>query len=234
MIVSEIMTSNPIAVQPKTTVADAARMMLANHVSGLPVLDENGALVGMVTKGDLLRRAEIGTEGEQAGWLKALLQPASVAADYVVTHSRHVSGVMTHNPVFVTPGTTVAEVAHLMLRKRIKRLPVVQDGRLLGVVSRTDLLKALAAKLVQTPVETSDDEILKFIKSEIEKANWAPKAGLRVAVKDKVVTLEGTIFSDDERRGVITIAENAPGVKEVKDELEFVDPASGLAFPPTS
>ena len=79
--------------------------MLANHVSGLPVLDESGTLVGVVTEGDLLRRAEIGTEGKQAGWLKALLQPAAVAADYVATHSRHVSGVMTHNPVFVTPDT---------------------------------------------------------------------------------------------------------------------------------
>ena len=233
MNVSEIMTRNAISVQPKSTVVDAARMMLANHVSGLPVLDENGTLVGVVTEGDLLRRAEIGTEGEQAGWLKALLQPASVAADYVATHSRHVSGVMTHNPIFVTPETSLGEVVQVMLRKRIKRLPVVQDSRLLGVVSRADLLKALTAKLIQTPEQASDEDILTFIKSEIAKANWAPKSGLRVAVKDKVVTLEGTIFSDEERRGVVTIAENAPCVKEVKDEMVFVDPGSGLAFPAT-
>jgi CBS domain-containing protein len=234
MIVSEIMTGNAISVQPKTTVVDAARIMLANHVSGLPVLDESGALVGVVTEGDLLRRTEIDTEGEPAGWLKSLLQPAAVAADYVSTHSRHVSGVMTHNPIFVTPDTPLTEVVQMMLRKRIKRLPVMKDGKLLGVVSRKDMLKALTAKLIQTPQASSDEEILNAIKSEIAKANWAPKSGLRVAVKDKVVTLEGTIFSDAERRAVITIAENAPGVMDVKDELVFVDPGSGLAFPATA
>ncbi|HTQ70296.1 MAG TPA: CBS domain-containing protein [Acidocella sp.] len=231
MNVSEIMTRNAISVHPRTTVVDAARIMLANHVSGLPVLDESATLVGVVTEGDLLRRAEIGTEGEQAGWLKALLQPAAVAADYVATHSRHVSGVMTHNPIFVTPDTPLAEVVQVMLRKRIKRLPVLENNKLIGMVSRADLLKALTSKLIETKEGGSDDEILAYIKGEIEKAKWAPKSGLRVAVKDKVVTLDGTIFSDEERRAVTTIAENAPGVKEVKDELVFVDPGSGLAFP---
>ncbi|MGE4482142.1 CBS domain-containing protein [Acidocella sp.] len=234
MKVSDVMTRNAISVQPQTSVVDAARIMLANHVSGLPVLDQAGALVGVVTEGDLLRRAEIGTEGEQAGWLKALLQPAAVAEDYVLTHSRHVSGVMTHSPIFVTPETELTEVAHTMLRKRIKRMPVLENQKLIGVVSRADLLKALTSKLIQTDENVSDDTILAYIKAEIEKAKWAPKSGLRVAVKDKVVTLEGTIFSDEERRAVNTIAENAPGVKEVKDELVFVDPGSGLAFPATA
>ncbi len=231
MNVSDVMTRNAISVQPRTSVTDAARIMLANHVSGLPVIDESGALVGVVTEGDLLRRAEIGTEGEQAGWLKALLQPAAVAADYVATHSRHVTGVMTHNPIFVTPDTSLAEVVQMMLRKRIKRLPVLENNKLIGVISRADLLKALTSKLIQTKEDGSDDDILAYIKGEIEKARWAPKSGMRVAVKDKVVTLEGTIFSDEERRAVITIAENAPGVKDVKDEMVFVDPGSGLAFP---
>lgn len=234
MNVSEIMTLNAISVQPRTTVIDAARIMLANHVSGLPVLDESGVLVGVVTEGDLLRRAEIGTEGEQAGWLKVLLQPAAVAADYVATHSRHVSGVMTHNPIFVTPDTSLAEAVHMMLRKHVKRLPVLQGDKLIGVISRADLLKALTSKLILTTESASDDEILAYIKGEIAKARWAPKSGIRVAVKDKVVTLEGTIFSDEERRAVVTIAENAPGVKEVKDEMVFVDPGSGLSFPATA
>lgn len=235
MNVSDIMTRNAISVQPRTTVIDAARIMLANHVSGLPVLDEAGMLVGVVTEGDLLRRAEIGTEGEQAGWLKALLQPGAVAADYVATHSRHVSGVMTHTPIFTTPDTSLAEIAQTMLRKRIKRLPVLENNKLIGVVSRADLLKALTSKLLNQPQDGgSDEEILAYIKGEIAKAKWAPKSGLRVAVKDKTVTLDGTIFSDDERQAVITIAENAPGVKEVKDEMVFVDPGSGLAFPATA
>lgn len=234
MNVSDIMTRNATSVQPCTTVDEAARIMLANNFSGLPVLDENGLLVGVVSEGDLLRRSEIGTEGEPAGWLKALLQPASVAADYVATHSRHVSGVMTHKPVFVTPTTPLAKAVEVMLHKHIKRLPVLEDNRLVGIISRADLLRALTSIPIRTKESASDDEILTSIEAEIRKAKWAPKSGLRVAVKDKVVILEGTIFSDEERLAVITIAENAPGVKDVKDELVFVDPGSGLAFPSAS
>jgi len=231
MHVAALMSKNIVFVLPTTTVADAARMMLANRISGLPVLDAAGRLVGIVSEGDLLRRAELETEGKQAGWLKALLMPASAAEDYVVTHSRHVSGVMTHNPVFVTPDTELSEAVQLMLRKRIKRLPVLEKGTLVGVISRTDLLRALVRKLIASPAGTTDAAIGDYIKAEMAHAAWAPKSGVRVEVKDKVVNLEGTIFSDEERQGVIVIAENAPGVKTVKDHLTFVDPTSGLAFP---
>lgn len=235
MKVSEVMVRNVISVQPQTTLLDAARIMVSNHISGLPVLDERGALVGMVTEGDLLRRAELGTEGEPAGWLKSLLRPAAVAADYVATHSRHVSGVMTHHPIFVTPDTSLGEVSQLMLRKRIKRLPVLEDNQLVGVVSRADLLRALVTQLLRERQECgSDDEIKTRIETELARAKWAPRSGLHVKVKDRVVTLEGTIFSDEERRAVLTIAENVPGVKEVKDELLYVDPGSGIAFPAAS
>jgi CBS domain-containing protein len=231
MNVAELMNRNSISVMPATLVADAARIMLAQRVSGLPVLDEHGKLVGIVTEGDLLRRAEIGTDGAQAGWLKSLLMPSAVAADYVHTHARHVSGVMTHSPVFVTPDTGLEEAVNLMLRKGIKRLPVLEHGKLVGVISRTDLLRVLARKLVNTPAEASDESISNYIKSEINHAHWAPRSGLRITVAGKVVQLSGTIFSDEEHQAIICIAENAPGVREVQDNLVFVDPASGLAVP---
>lgn len=231
MNVSELMSKITISVQPATTLADAARIMLANHVSGLPVLDEQARLVGIVTEGDLLRRAELGTDGKPAGWLAAFLLPSRAASDYVLTHSRHVSGVMTHNPVFVAPETALAEVAELMLRKHIKRLPVLEHGALVGVISRSDLLRMLARKLIEIPEALSDAAIRAHIKSELSHAHWAPRHGIRVAVKDQVVAVEGTIFSDEERRAVLVIAENAPGVKSVRDNLTFVDPGSGMAFP---
>jgi len=212
-------------------VADAARIMLANHVSGLPVLDEQERLVGIVTEGDLLRRAELGTDGKPAGWLKAFLLPSSAASDYVHTHCRHVSGVMSHNPVFVAPDTELTEVSELMLRKHIKRLPVLEDARLVGVISRSDLLRVLARKLLEMPEPASDEAIGLYIKSELGAAHWAPRSGIRIAVKDRVVALEGVIFSDEERQAVVVIAENAPGVKGVQDQLTFVDPGSGMAFP---
>jgi CBS domain-containing protein len=231
MLVSEVMNRSAISVMPATTVADAARIMLANHISGLPVIDEHGVLVGVVTEGDLLRRAEIGTDGKPAGWLKSILMPSSVASDYVHTHARHVSGVMTHSPIFVSPETELAEVASLMTRKHIKRLPVVENGKLIGVVSRSDLLRPLARRLIDSHNDATDEQIGDYIKTELANAKWAPKSGLRIEVKDKVVTIEGTIFSDEERQAVICLAENAPGVHDVEDKLVFVDPGSGLAFP---
>lgn len=231
MNVESLMSKQTISVLPTTTVADAARIMLANRVSGLPVLDEHGRLVGIVTEGDLLRRTELGTGGEPAGWLKAFLMPATAASDYVLTHSRHVSGVMTHHPVFVTPETELAEVATLMLRKHFKRLPVLKEGTLVGVISRSDFLRVLARKLIETAEPCTDAAIGEYIRSELNHAPWAPRSGIKIEVHDKVVNLEGTIFSDEERQAVLVVAENAPGVKTVEDHLVFVDPASGIAFP---
>ncbi len=231
MFVAALMTKNPVTVLPETTLADAARIMLARRISGLPVMDETGRLVGMVTEGDMLRRAELGTQGSRPGWLKALLLPASLAADYVRTRGRKVGEVMTASPVSVTPETDLAEVTNLMLHKHIKRLPVLQDGALVGVISRSDLMRVLALKLIEIPSATSDAGISTHIESEMAAARWAPQSGIRVNVADQVVYLDGVVFSDAERQAVKVIAENAPGVTQVRDNLVFVDPGSGMAFP---
>lgn len=231
MDVKSLMTTQIIAVRPDNTVADAARIMLANRVSGLPVLDPAGKLVGVITEGDLLRRAELGTEGKQPGWLKAFLIPSSAAADYVATHGRHVDEVMTRNPLWVTPETELAEAANLMLKRHIKRLPVLDKLKLTGVISRSDLLRLLARRLIAQPADCTDEAITAYIIHEIRHARWAPRSGIKIGVKDKIVNVEGTIFSDEERAAIICIAENAPGVKDVQDHLTYVDPGSGLAFP---
>jgi CBS domain-containing protein len=231
MNVATLMSTNIVSVLPSTTLADAVRIMLAQRVSGLPVLEGDGRLVGMITEGDLLRRTELESEGKQPSWLKAFLVPSRVAADYVVTHGRHVSEVMTPNPIHVTPATDLTEVARLMLHKHVKRLPVVEAGRMVGIISRSDVLRALSRKLVDVPEERTDEEIGAYIKNELAHAKWAPKSSIKVQVREKIVNLEGTIFSDEERQAVIVIAENAPGVKEVQDHLIFVDPGSGMSFP---
>jgi CBS domain-containing protein len=230
MIAADLMTKNVVTVLPETTLADAARIMLAQHVSGLPVLDGAGNLVGVVTEGDLLRRAELGTEGEQS-WLKTFLAPSRLAEDYTHTHGRHVSQVMTEKPIFIAPDTPVAELAELMHKKRIKRLPVMENGVLVGVISRSNLLAALSRKLIETAAKSSDDIISGYILGELKRERWAPKSGIRVHVQEKVVTLEGVIFSDAEHKAVTVIAENAPGVTAVDDRLVYIDPGSGMAFP---
>jgi CBS domain-containing protein len=231
MNVAALMSTNIVSVLPSTTLADAVRIMLANHVSGLPVLESDGALVGMITEGDLLRRTELESEGKQPSWLKAFLMPSSVAANYVTTHGRRVCEVMTPHPIHVSPATDLAQVARLMLHKHVKRLPVLEAGRMVGIISRADVLRALARKLIETPEERTDEEIRAYIRNELAHAQWAPKSSIKIDVKEKVVNLEGTIFSDEERQAVIVIAENAPGVKTVQDNLIFVDPGSGMSFP---
>jgi CBS domain-containing protein len=231
MNVASLMSTSIVSVLPSTTLADAVRIMLANHISGLPVLESDGRLVGMITAGDLLRRTELETEGKQPSWLKAFLMPSSVAADYVATHGRHVCEVMTPHPIHVSPLTDLAEVSRLMLHKHVKRLPVLEGGKLVGIISRSDVLRALASKLIETPEARTDEEIRTYIKTELARARWAPKSSIKVEVKENVVNLEGTIFSDEERQAVIVIAENAPGVKTVQDHLTYVDPGSGMAFP---
>ena len=231
MNVAALMSTNIVSVLPSTTLADAVRIMLAHNVSGLPVLEADGKLVGMITAGDLLRRTELESEGKQPSWLKVFLMPSSVAADYVATHGRRVGEVMTQHPIHVGPATDLAEVSRLMLHRHVKRLPVLEAGRLVGIISRSDVLRALARKLIEVPEERTDEEIRAYIKNEIAHAKWAPKSSIKVEVKEKIVNLEGTIFSDEERQAVIVIAENAPGVKIVEDHLTYVDPGSGMSFP---
>ncbi|HEY1857577.1 CBS domain-containing protein [Acidocella sp.] len=231
MNVAALMSTNIVSVLPSTTLADAVRIMLAHNVSGLPVLETDGTLVGMITEGDLLRRTELESEGKQPSWLKVFLMPSSVAADYVATHGRRVCEVMTPHPMHVGPAADLAEVSRLMLHKHVKRLPVLEADRLVGIISRSDVLRALARKLIEVPEERTDEEIRTYIKNEIAHAKWAPKSSIKIEVKEKVVNLEGTIFSDEERQAVIVIAENAPGVKIVQDHLTYVDPGSGMSFP---
>jgi len=231
MIAAELMTKDVVTVLPNSTLADAARIMLAQRVSGLPVLDAGNHLVGVVTEGDLLRRAELGTEGEPPSLLKMFLMPSKLAEDYVRTHGRHVSDVMTAAPITVAPDTAIAEVADLMQKKRIKRLPVVENGALVGVISRSNLLAALSRVLIATAAKSSNDTISEYILGELQRERWAPKSGIRVHVHDKMVTLEGVIFSDAEHKAVKVIAENAPGVVAVDDRLVYIDPGTGMAFP---
>jgi CBS domain-containing protein len=231
MLVADLMKQPAMTVRPDTTLMDAARIMLANRISGLPVVDAAGQLVGMVTEDDLLKRAELDTEGGQPGWLKTIFFPSATAADYVRTHGRQVEEVMSRHPLTVTKQTPLADVTALMHGKRIKRLPVIEDGRVIGIISRADILAALAAKLIEVKPAFTDLAIKDSILTTLKRERWAPQSGIRVEVKDSVVTLEGIIFSDDERQAVHVIAENTQGVKKVNDNLVYVDPGSGMAIP---
>jgi CBS domain-containing protein len=229
MKVHDVMTWGTITVEPDASVTRAVRLMLQNKISGLPVVDTNGQLVGMVTEGDFLRRGELGTRRQRPRWLEFLLGPGKLATEYVQSSGQKVSQVMTPEPKTITPETPLEEVVGLMERHRIKRLPVVQDGKLVGIVSRANLLHALASVAREVkPVAGDDAAIRDRIMAECAKQPWA--SHVNVVVRDGVVELWGVITDDRARDAFKVLAENVPGVKAVRDHLAWIEPTSGLVL----
>jgi CBS domain-containing protein len=234
MEAGQIMTSPTITISPGASVRQAIKMMLDNHVSGLPVVDENGVLAGVVSEGDLLRRAEIGTERHRPKWLDFLLGPGRSASDYVHSHSRRVADLMTSDPVAVEEHASLEVVVALMEKNSVKRVPVLRDGIVIGIVTRADLLRAFIDATEEPKLAPRRDADIKSdILAAIAGEKWAPAGSIHVAVREGHVTLQGTILDDRERDAIRVCAENIPGVSAVTDELVWVDPASGNFLSPT-
>jgi len=223
----QIMTENVITVSPATSVADAAKLMLDNHISGLPVV-EDGRVVGIVTEGDFLRRSELGTERKRPNWLQFVLGTGREAADYVQAHGRKVADVMTRDPVTVTEDTSLQDLVAAMEAHHVKRLLVTRDGRLCGIVTRANLLRAVSdlARDITGPT-AGDEEVRARLMKTLSEADWRP-AGLQVTVRDGVAHLHGIIIDERARRAAIIAAENTPGVKAVHDHLLLIDNWSGF------
>ena len=229
MQVRDVMTRNVISVAPDETILKAARIMLQNRISGLPVVDATGSLVGMVTEGDFLRRSEIGTQKRRPKWLEFVLGPGRLASEYTHAFGRKVEEIMTGDPCTVGENDTLEAVVELMERRRIKRLPVLRDGKMVGIVSRANLMHALASLVrdVQTPTG-GDAAIRDRILAVLGQQPWAP--GVNVVVKNGIAELWGTITEERERQALVVATENVPGVKSVHDHLVWVEPMSGMAF----
>ena len=230
MKAADIMTIRVVTVTAETTIRAAARAMMEHRVSGLPVVDGSGGLIGMVTEGDLLRRAETGTERRHSPWLELLMGPGRLAQEYVHAHASKVGDVMTQSVISVSPETPLEEVVRLMERRPIKRVPVVENGRLAGIVSRSDLLSFLASLDDLPSIGASDSEIRTNILAEVDKQPWAPRASAKVFVRDGIVELHGAIADEREREALRVACENVPGVKAVHDHLIWVEPISGMVI----
>jgi CBS domain-containing protein len=233
MKAADIMTRPVITVDAGASIADAVRAMLEKRISGLPVVDSTGALVGMVTEGDFLRRRETGTEIRRPRWLEFIVGPGRSASDYVRSNARRVNEVMTADVASVAEDTPLEAIVTLMEKRRIKRVPVVKGGKLVGIVSRANLLRALAGFVAEVPPTTVDDAALRDrVLAEIDKQRWAPRASVDVMVRNGVVRLWGTILDERERAALRVVAENVPGVKAVEDHLCWVEPMSGWVIEP--
>jgi CBS domain-containing protein len=223
----QIMTRKVISVAPETRVVEAATLMLQHRVSGLPVTDETGAVVGVISEGDFLRRSELGTPRKRGRLLTFFLGYGGSADDYVRDHGRKVSEVMTAPPITIGENTPLADVVALMERNNIKRIPVVRDGKLVGIVSRSNLLQAVASLAREVADPTADDDhIRQRIIDEIEKNDWCP-IGLSVIVRNGIVHLSGTITDERSRQAAIVAAENVQGVVKVHDHLCWTDLETG-------
>jgi CBS domain-containing protein len=235
MRAKDVMTKTVIAVGPNDTILRAIRLMLQNRVSGLPVIDDAGGLVGIVTEGDFLRRSETGTEHRAPRWIEFLMGPGPLATEYVHSNGRKVSEVMTSDVRYVAEDASLEDVVNLMEKYYVKRLPVVRDKKIIGIVSRSNIVRAVAMKGRQaatTGASTNDSEIRKQLIALLETQRWAPTGTMNVEVRDGTVTFAGTIFDDRERDALRVAAENISGVRDVIDEMVWIDPGSGYVVDP--
>jgi CBS domain-containing protein len=229
----DIMTAAPITVTPQSSVMEAVRLMLQNRFSGLPVVDRDGAVVGIVTEGDLLRRAETGTQRRRPRWIEFLVGPGRLAADYAQACGHKIDEVMTRTVQTITENTRLDAIVNIMERHQIKRLPVVRDGKLVGIVSRSNLLRALASVARETRPTTADDASIRDrLKAELSGLSWAPSAMIDVVVRDGKVHLWGAIIDERQRQGIRVAVENTAGVTSVEDHMVWIEPTSGMVVMP--
>jgi CBS domain-containing protein len=212
----------------ETPLAQAVQLMAENRVSGLPVVDGDGKLAGILTEGDLLHRAETETAEKRTSWFSSFFLPGREAAHYVLSHDRHIKTLMTTEVVTVREDTSLSDAAFLMRRNHIKPLPVLRDGHLVGIVSRADLVRRLGEFLAAEASDDDDDQkIHAAIHDAMEREPWA-RSKIACAVQDGVVQLDGCLFDLNEREALGVLAENTAGVKRVENRIVCIDPTSGI------
>ncbi|WP_377810559.1 CBS domain-containing protein [Azospirillum sp. A29] len=227
----DLMTPRVITIGPDATVADAARTMLENHISGMPVVDGSGKVVGIISEGDLLRRVELGTERHRSWWLGLVSGGTLPAEDFIKSHARKVADVMTAHVTTVDESASPEEVVRVMETRRIKRVPVVSRGALVGIISRANLLRALASVSPETPAPAADDRDLKDrVSAAVKELSWDSRSHDAIVVRNGVVQLWGFVSSGSQRDALRVAAEGVPGVKAVENNIQVVDPAESGAW----
>jgi CBS domain-containing protein len=219
MNAKDIMTTQVATIRPETRIAEIASLLLQRRISGLPVVDD-GRVVGMVSEGDLLRRYEIGTERKRVdgSWWMHFLKGDPGPADYVKSHAVRAADIMTHPAICITHDLPAARIAALFEKRRIKRVPVLVDDRLAGIVTRADLVRALAARIRarRQMHAQSDDAIRAQLLEELSSQAWW-RAASNVTVTDGVVRYEGVYENDQDKAAARVAAENIPGVRRIED-----------------
>jgi len=224
MRATDVMMTRVITADENATVPEAAKLLAEHGVSAVPVVDTDDRVIGMVSEGDLLHRAEIGTERRRSWWLEMMSSTNRLAGEYIKSHSGKVKDVMTRDVLSVTEDTPVADIAVLLETNRIKRVPVLRDGKLVGIVSRANLVRALAMTISEeaNEGEVDDRSIREKLLAELKAQKWAEVSPANVTVKDGVVHLWSSYLSEEEKRALVVAAENISGVWRVEDHMRPV------------
>lgn len=226
MKAADIMTTQVVTANDESRIADVANLLLQNHISAVPVVDGSGKLVGIVSEGDLVRRAEIGTQSRHSWWLEMFSSPEALAREYIKEHGQRARDIMTKNVVTVGPDASLDVIANLLESHRIKRVPVVENDKLVGIVSRSNLVRALAAgaKDLLATGNPDDANIRERVISGLKSEPWCPFM-LNVVVHKGQVDLWGIVKNEDEKRAARIAAEVTPGVVAVQDKLVISPPS---------
>ena len=216
----DVMVRDVITVAPRDSVAHAAKLIAQNDVSALPVIDDHGRLVGIISEGDLMNREEIGTEIHHPWWIEAVTPGATLAAEFARSHGKRVEEVMSENVITATEDTSLADIAALLERNRIKRVPIVQHDELVGIVSRSNLVQALASNGAASTASLDTNRVIREeLLSRLKQQSWTDFGSRNIIVSDGKVHMWGLVGSPAERTALIALAENVPGVTEVVDEM---------------
>jgi CBS domain-containing protein len=215
----DVMVAPVITASPNASIKSVAETFVRHQISAVPVVDDKGKLVGIISEGDLLHRAEAGTERQRPWWLRAFIGSDALANEYVKAHARKVSDAMTRQVVTASPETPLHEVAAILEKHSIKRVPIIENGQLVGIVSRANLIQAVASTGKALEIPLSDSTIRDKLLAHLKTQDWAHTDLLNVTVNGGVVDLWGIVGSASERTAIRVAAEATPGVRAVKDNL---------------
>jgi CBS domain-containing protein len=224
MKASDIMVSPVVTVRASTSVRDVAKLLLERRISGVPVVDEQNKVVGIISEGDLLHRAEAGTEHRRGWWLRLLVSTDQAADEYAKAHALTVADLMVRDVVTAAPDTPLHEIASLLERRGIKRIPIVRDGALVGIVTRSNLIQAVASAKPSVEISLTDTDLRDHLVEHLKQQGWGHTSLLNVTVNDGTVDIWGFARSDAERKAIRIAAEAMPGVRAVHDNMTTAMP----------
>ena len=219
MKAADVMATNVVTVRLDTPVATIAEVLLANRISAVPVVNDKDALVGIVSEGDLIHRVEAGTERHRSWWLELLTGKEMLAHEFIKSHARKAADVMTRAVVSVQPDTPLGDIASLLEKHRIKRVPVLSNGKIAGIVSRANLIQALVSDAKASNASVDDLTLHSNILEQLRSKPWVDPSTIKIIVNNGTVELWGIVDSETEKNAIGVAVEVTPGVRQVANKL---------------